>query len=241
VYPPDAPGEKTPLFEFDGVSLDADSDRILDSIDLRIGPGFTAVVGPSGSGKSSLLRLLNRLDAPTEGAVRFGGADLADLDPLELRRQVAMVFQRPLIFPGTVHANLAVAHPDLSEQAAADALGRVGLPTGILDQDASTLSGGEAQRLALARVLLNQPKVLLADEVTSALDGESGAVIEGLFRQLTSEGTTVVAVTHSPAQARALADQVIVLVEGSVRAAGTLTDLDGSTDPAVRTAIGADA
>ncbi len=200
--------------DLQGVSVTTVDRTILSELNLSFLPGITAIVGPSGSGKSTLLRLLNRLDVPTSGSILLDGTDLAELDPQSLRRRVAMVFQRPLVFPGTVIDNLTVAHPDLADTEAVAALNRVGLGEVRLDQDAESLSGGEAQRLALARVLLNDPEVLLADEVTSSLDREAAAAIDQLLLKLAAEGMTIVAVTHNAAQADAIATRIVTLVDG---------------------------
>lgn len=220
---------------------------MLESVDLAIEPGrFTSIVGPSGSGKSSLLRLLDRLDVPTEGTVRLDGVDLAELDPLALRRRVAMVFQAPVVFTGTVAENLTMVplaasvrgEGDQRDEPAAD-LARVGLPAALLDRDAAVLSGGEAQRLTLARALRTGPDVVLADEVTASLDGESAMVIEELLVGLVRQGATVVAVSHDPDQVLRLADRAVVLVGGRLRAAGPPAELLAHDDPAVRLALGA--
>ena len=200
--------------DLQGVSVTTVDRTILSELNLSFLPGITAIVGPSGSGKSTLLRLLNRLDVPTSGSILLDGTDLAELDPQSLRRRVAMVFQRPLVFPGTVIDNLTVAHPDLADTEAVAALNRVGLGEVRLDQDAESLSGGEAQRLALARVLLNDPEVLLADEVTSSLDREAAAAIDQLLLKLAADGMTIVAVTHNAAQADAIATRIVTLVDG---------------------------
>ena len=213
-------------------------DALLTDVDLVLGRGFTAIVGPSGAGKSTLLRLLDRLDAPTTGTVRLDGVDLATLDPLALRRRVAMVFQRPIVFPGTVLDNLTMVGPPLDAEGAQEALARVGLRADVLDHDAATLSGGEAQRLAIARALRTEPEVVLADEPTASLDGESTAMIEQLLAELAGAGVTVVAVTHDPGQAKRLADRIVVLDAGRVRAVGSLAELEASADPSVRAALG---
>ena len=111
------------------------------------------VQGPSGSGKSTLLRLLNRLEVATSGSITFRGDDLMSLDPIELRRRVGMVFQRPTPFPGTVRDNLLAADPALDDEGIAALVGRVGLPVDLVDRDAMVLSGGEAQRMCMARTL----------------------------------------------------------------------------------------
>ena len=205
------------LFAFEDVRLVVDGTTVLDGVDARIpAEGLTAIVGPSGSGKSTLLRLCNRLEVPTEGRVRFRGDDLADLDPLRLRRRVGMVFQRPTLFPGTVADNLAVAEPGIDEGAAAEALHRAGLDGSFLTRTADDLSGGEAQRACLARTLVNRPEVLLMDEPTSALDEESTRVLEHLGIDLADSGVPVLWVTHDPHQVDRIADRRLRMERGRV-------------------------
>ena len=208
-------------FEHVGVDPVADgrNDRpapILDDVCCAMpAGGITVISGPSGSGKSTLLRLCNRLEVPTRGVVRHRGQDIATLDPVELRRSVGMVFQRPTPFPGTCLDNLNVARA-MGGAAAAELLDRVGLAAELLDRDATTLSGGEAQRLCLARTLATGCDVLLADECTSSLDPESTAVLEQLARNLAGAGTTVLWVTHDRAQQARLADHRLVLDRGRI-------------------------
>lgn len=189
--------------------------EILHGIDLDVAEGrLTVLAGPSGSGKSTLLRLANRLEAPSSGVVRFRGEDVASLDPLALRRRVGMVFQRPTPFAGTVRDNLLVAAPDAGDPAFVAVLERVGLDPSFLGRLADDLSGGESQRMCLARTLLTGPEVVLMDEVTSALDPTARRGVEGLARSLVSGGLTVVWVTHDLVQASRIADAVVVLDEG---------------------------
>ncbi len=201
--------------------------------------GITVIVGPSGSGKSTLLRLLNRLDDPIAGEIRWRGRPLTDMAPDELRRQVGMVFQRPPLFAGSVLDNFAVALPGIDEARALHVLEHVGLPVELLHRAAADLSGGEAQRMCVARTLLTQPLEVLADEPTAALDGEARHTIEELARQLASEGTPLIWVSHDTAQLRRLADHVLAIVDGRVAAFGHLADLDASDDPVVRRLVGA--
>ena len=178
------------------------------------GSGVTAVFGPSGSGKSTMLRLCNRLEIPTTGRVLFRGADITDLDPLQLRRQVGMCFQRPTPFPGTVADNLRVADPRATEPQMQDVLARVALTGSWLDRDASALSGGEAQRMCLARTLIARPEVLLLDEPTSSEDAAAAKVIEHAVRELADEGMSALWVSHDFAQVQRIADWLLRIDDG---------------------------
>ena len=207
----------TPLFEFDGVRVDIDGRRVLDVGHLAIRDGvITVLAGASGSGKSTLLRLCNRLEVPTSGTVRFRGEDVATLDPLVHRRRVGMVFQRPAPFPGSVRDNLAVAHGGVDDASFRRALVLAGLDAAFLDRRADDLSGGEAQRMCLARTLVTRPEVLLLDEPTSALDPGASRPLEQRARSVADGGMPLVWVTHDLDQAKRLADDLVVLVAGRV-------------------------
>lgn len=190
------------------------------------------IVGASGSGKSSLLRLLNRLDEPTAGTVYLDGVDYRQLPPRELRRRVGMVTQRPFLFPGDVATNLrfgpAQRGETLPDEEVARLLDRVGL-AGFAAQDASVLSGGEQQRVSLARTLANRPEILLLDEPTSALDEQSKLGIEELIASLVREhGLTCVMVTHDREQARRMCQRAIVLEAGRLVQQGPVMEVLGA-------------
>lgn len=207
-------------FTFEHVSVVVGAVTILDDVDLELaGSGLTVVAGPSGAGKSTLLRLCNRLTVPTSGRVTFGGDDLAALDPLALRRRAGMVFQRPVTFPGTVAENLAVADPDGTHDPVA-AIARVGLAAELVDRRADDLSGGEAQRMCIARALVTDPDVLLLDEPTSALDVDARLTVEDLLVELVLGGLTALWVTHDLDQAERLVrrchGRVVVVIDGRV-------------------------
>jgi len=206
------------LFSFEHVVLDDEAGhRRLDGVDAEIPDGaVTVVVGASGSGKSTLLRLGNRLEAPTAGVVRFRGTDLATVDVRDHRRRVAMLFQRPAPFAGTVLDNLAVARPQVTEQEGSALLERVALPVDLLHRPADRLSGGEAQRMCLARALATRPEVLLADEATSSLDPDSTRRLEVLALALRDVGIPVVWVTQEPEQIDRIADHALRVDAGRV-------------------------
>jgi putative ABC transport system ATP-binding protein len=188
-----------------------------------------AVVGPSGAGKSSFLRLLNRLDEPTAGTVRLDGQDYRELEPRKLRRRVGMVMQSANLFPGTVAANVAFGPRQRAEDLSSDRmealLARVGL-AGYQGRDVSNLSGGEAQRVSLARTMANAPEVLLLDEPTSALDEDSARRIEDLVMDIIHERRmTCIMVTHNTAQAHRIADRTMILEQGRIVAVGPTAEV----------------
>ena len=223
------PAESTELLAFDGVSYAVDADReILHEVSLSVAPAaVTVLAGPSGAGKSTLLRLGNRLDIPSAGSVRFRGEDSAAIDPRELRRRVGMVFQRPVPFAGAVRENLKVGAPLAGDEELARTLERVGLEASVLDRVADDLSGGEAQRMCIARTLLTQPEVILMDEPTSALDHENRLGIEHLAKELAQEGIGILWVSHDLSQVRRIADHAVVLIDGrNASAAETAAFLD---------------
>ncbi|MDP7706860.1 phosphate ABC transporter ATP-binding protein [Mycobacterium sp. TY815] len=208
-------GREGALFAFEGVVVERDGVRALDGFDAVVPDGgVTAVFGPSGSGKSTMLRLCNRLEVPTGGRVLFRGTDIADLDPLRLRREVGMCFQRPTPFPGTVADNLRVAEPDASEAQMKEMLARVALTGSWLDRDATALSGGEAQRMCLARTLIARPHVLLLDEPTSSDDAVAARVIEQAVRDLAETGLSALWVSHDAEQVARIADRVLRIERG---------------------------
>jgi len=206
---------------------------ILNGISFEVQTGeLLGIVGPSGSGKSSLLRLLNRLDEPSTGTVYLDGVDYRHLPPRELRRRTGMVMQRPFLFPGDVATNLrfgpAQRGEAMPEDEIASLLERVGL-AGFAAQEVSVLSGGEQQRVSLARTLANRPEVLLLDEPTSALDEQSKLGIEELVGALVrDDGLTCVMVTHDRDQARRMCHRVIVVEAGRLVQVGLTMEVLGA-------------
>ncbi len=190
------------------------------------------IVGTSGSGKSSFLRLLNLLDEPTGGNVFLEGKDYRQFSPRELRRRVGMVTQRPFLFPGNVAYNLRFGPlqrgQTLSDSEVSDLLERVGLP-GFASREVTNLSGGEQQRVSLARALANNPEVLLLDEPTSALDEQAKLGIEELICNLVRRTSlTCVLVTHDRDQARRMCNRVAILEAGRLIRTGTPAEVLGA-------------
>jgi putative ABC transport system ATP-binding protein len=230
-------------FELRRVRVEGSPRPRLDGIDLDLpAEGITVVAGASGSGKSTLLRLLNRLDVADAGTITWRGTPLQETDVLMHRREVGMVFQHPTVAPGTVIENLRLAATDLDEESAADLCTLVDLDPTVLDRDASELSGGEKQRVCLARTIATGPAVILADEPTSSLDPAATDAIENLALRFVHPGSPMpvawVWVSHDPGQVRRLADRVVVLGEGRVLASGNAVELGRHDDPDVRRAVG---
>jgi putative ABC transport system ATP-binding protein len=202
-------------FTFDDVVVVRGGHTALKGITAEVSSqGITVVSGPSGAGKSTLLRLCNRLEVPASGRTDYLGRDIQSLDPLKLRRQVGMVFQRPTPFPGTVLDNLRTADPQATDSDLEAALAKAALDTSWLERDARGLSGGEAQRVCMARTLVTNPDVLLLDEPTSALDHAATEVLEGTVRDLTRQSITVLWVSHDPLQVNRIADHVLYIDDG---------------------------
>jgi putative ABC transport system ATP-binding protein len=192
--------------------------RRLEIPDCRI----SAVVGPSGGGKTTLLRLLNRLASPDSGSILFRGRPLPELDPVQLRRKVVMLAQMPVVFPGTLGENLTagcrLAEKPLPPRAQQEAmLRKVGVQKG-LEEEAGRLSGGEKQRLALARVMLMDPEVLLLDEPSASLDEETESQIFSLITDYARERCkTLVMVTHSEKEFSGYYDLLVRIRRGAVQ------------------------
>jgi putative ABC transport system ATP-binding protein len=218
------------ILKTEHLSRRVDGRILVDDINLGVREGeVLAVVGPSGSGKSSFLRLLNRLDEPTSGTVFLNEVDYRQIPPRELRRKVGMVTQRAFLFPGTVYDNVGFGPQQrgelLSSDKSEELLTRVGL-TGYAKRDVANLSGGEAQRVSLARALANSPAVLLLDEPTSALDEAAKFEVESLIREIINRSQlTCVIVTHDTAQAARMATRVMMLERGRSTRIGTVEEV----------------
>lgn len=221
VRPQAGPSHHRGRLVVEDLSLERGNRKLLDEVCATFEPGVvTAIVGPSGAGKTRLLRCLNRLDEPTGGRVLLDGVDHRSIDPRQLRRRVGMIFQLPAVFAGDVRANLSYGLNDPDEDELVVALAAAALPAHLLGQEASTLSVGQAQRMCIARALLRRPECLLLDEPTASLDRDATTAVERLVASLAGQDLAVVMVTHDLAQAARTADRALLLVAGRVAAVG---------------------
>lgn len=214
------------LVRLDGIHKWFGNLHVLKGIDLSIVPREVVVnIGPSGSGKSTLLRTINVLEEPTEGRVFFDGVELTDIrtDLNEARTHMGMVFQQFNLFPHlTATENITLAllkvlkmPKDEAVARAHEQLGHVGL-SDKADSYPSQLSGGQQQRVAIARSLAMKPKMMLFDEVTSALDPELVGEVLGVMQDLAAEGMTMVVVTHEMGFAREVGTRLLFMDEGVI-------------------------
>lgn len=208
--------------------------EVLKGISLSIRPGeVIGIVGPSGSGKSSLTKLIQRLYAPHEGQLLIDGLDIAQVDPAWLRRHIGVVLQENLLFNRSLHENIALADPSMPRKVVMNFARLAGahefiakLPQGydtIIEERGTNLSGGQRQRIAIARALATNPRILIFDEATSALDYESERIIQNNMREIV-RGRTVIIIAHRLATVRHC-NRIIGMVDGKIVEAGTHDEL----------------
>jgi ABC-type multidrug transport system fused ATPase/permease subunit len=220
----------------EGVTFAYGSDEapVLHDIDLDVPAGRTvALIGPTGSGKTTLTQLVPRFVDPTEGRVLLDGADVRDVRLDELRRAVGMVSQDPFLFSTTVRENIAYGRPDATEEEIRRAAGMAradgfieALPDGydtVVGERGLTLSGGQRQRLAIARALITDPRVLILDEATASVDASTEREIQAALREVMAGRTTLV-IAHRLSTLQ-LADELVVLEAGRIVARGTHAEL----------------
>jgi len=230
----------TASFELRGVGQERAGRTVLQDVDVTIPRHLiTVLVGPSGGGKTSLLRLLNRLDDPVRGDIILDGSPIVDYAVNELRRRVALVFQTPVMFPGNVSDNLAVAaelagvQDSQFDQQATQVMLLAELEPSLLERPGGELSVGQKQRVNLARALMTSPEVLLLDEPTSALDPETSRALMKTIASLSEvRRLTIVVATHRVSEARGYAHHALVLRDGRVVESGdSQRVLGGLPDP----------
>jgi ABC-type proline/glycine betaine transport system ATPase subunit len=211
-----------PRFQVQNLSLARNGRPVLRDVNMAVAAEeIVCLLGPSGSGKSSLLRCLNRLTEPPPHTIFLNGQDITALDVLALRRRLGMVFQKPALFPGSVAENIAYG-PQLDDRILtpdeiAELLALADMPSDYARRSIGELSGGEAQRVSIARALANHPDSLLLDEPTSALDPASRRHVRETIGKLRRElGLTVIWVTHYMEEVLEVADRVYLLLDGRI-------------------------
>ncbi|HEY1943027.1 MAG TPA: amino acid ABC transporter ATP-binding protein [Roseiarcus sp.] len=227
--------DSEPLLRLDGVCKHFGSFEALSGVNLTVKAGeVAAIIGPSGSGKSTLLRCINMLEPPTSGRVALGGVVVeAGQEPsrqvlMQLRRSVGMVFQSFNLFPHlTVLRNVSLAQERVmgrsrkqADDVSMQLLSRVGLADKA-SQYPNRCSGGQQQRIAIARALALEPQLMLFDEPTSALDPELGLEVLAVMRELAENGMTMIVVTHEMHFAESVSDRVIIMADGRIIEEGT--------------------
>jgi putative ABC transport system ATP-binding protein len=209
------------LFKVENVIFKVGETKILNQISVVINSNdITGIIGPSGAGKSTFLRLLNKLISPSEGKILFESKDTKGIPSQKIRKEIGLVQQRPFLFNGTVKENLLygpkIWNINYSDDELIQLLQKVALGEEFLDKQVEGLSGGEQQRVSLARSLANKPRVLLLDEPTSSLDINSEEIIETTLKQLNQEGIKIIIVTHSLEQTERLTESLLFLREGKL-------------------------
>lgn len=209
------------LLSIRGLSYEVKGQKILEDISYDINEGdFISIGGPSGSGKSSLLKIIATIISKTDGEILYKEIPLEQYEPTQYRKEVSYCFQAPVLFGKTVKDNLSfpyeIRQMEFDKEKAVTLLSTLGLSESDLEKEVKFLSGGEKQRVALIRNMLFEPKVLLLDEVTSALDEANRTIIWNWLRTLKKNGTyTILMVTHNDEEA-SLADKNIQIVDGKI-------------------------
>jgi osmoprotectant transport system ATP-binding protein len=236
-----------PLLELNGIAKRHGGVAALDGVSLSVAAGtFVALVGPSGSGKTTLLKMVNRLVEPDEGEVRLSGEDVRALPPADLRRRIGYVFQGIGLFPHMdVAENVGIVQrltgvsPAERKARTAELLDLVALPRDFASRLPAALSGGQAQRVGVARALAARPSLMLMDEPFGALDPVTRDELGRAYRALHDRlGLTTLMVTHDMTEALLLADRIVVLIGGRIRADAAPAELLRSAlEPEVRALV----
>lgn len=210
------------LLELSNVSYAVKDKTIINDISLSIESGdYVSIVGPSGSGKSTLLKLCSDLIGPTSGCITYEGQDIRTITPEVYRQSVGYCFQRPYLFAKTVRRNILFPYDIRNMKPDMDRIEHLfnllQMPMDYFNRRNDELSGGEMQRICLIRSLIFEPKILLLDEVTSALDAKNTIVVEGLIEELHKRGVTIVSITHNEDQSLRHANRRITIVDGAIQ------------------------
>ena len=209
------------LLELSNISYAVKDKTIIRNVSLAVNEGdYLTIVGPSGSGKSTLLKLCSDLISPTFGSITYNGRNLTAIEPESYRKEVGYCFQRPYLFAKTVRRNILFPYdirgmkPDMERIKLLFDL--LHMPMEYFERHNDELSGGEMQRICLIRSLIFEPKVLLLDEVTSALDSVNAAIVEQVIDELYKNGITIVSITHNEEQSLRSANRRITIIDGSI-------------------------
>ncbi|WP_281512215.1 ABC transporter ATP-binding protein [Mammaliicoccus vitulinus] len=230
--------------QFKNVEYEINNSKILKEINGAFIQGkLTSIIGPSGAGKSTLLTLINLLKSATKGEIVISGKTIDSYDPMELRRKVQLVSQEATMIKGTVKDNLELPlilqNKNMTDEETEYYLKNVNLSTSFLNKNSKELSGGEKQKLSLARALVNKPSIILLDEVTSALDRNSKQAIELLLQKIKREhNVTMIWITHDINQALRMSDYVWVMKNGEVVETNTVEEIENSKNTDVKSVIG---
>lgn len=210
------------LLEFENLSYVKEGKNIIEKISLIVEKGdFISIVGSSGSGKSTFLKLCCHLISPTGGEILYKGKAMMQYNPMDLRKSISYCFQIPHLFGDIVEDNLLFPYSirglTMDIERVNELLLKFNLDKKILKEEIKNLSGGEKQRVALIRTLLFSPEIILLDEVTSALDVENTQIVESVINSLNKEGATVLWITHSPEQSRRYANKLLTIDSGEIK------------------------
>ena len=194
---------------------------VLKNISLKVEKGdYVSVIGSSGSGKSTFLKLCCHLISPTKGNILINGNDVMKNNPIELRKKISYCFQTPILFGDTVMENInypySIRNKTMDMERVNMLFSRFNMEPEYIDREIKNLSGGEKQRIALIRTLLFRPEVLLLDEVTSALDVDNTLIVENAVNDLNNEGVTILWVTHNLEQSRKYANKLLTIDDGEI-------------------------
>lgn len=209
------------ILRLENVGFRVKDQQILEDINLTINKGdILTITGPSGGGKSTLLKLIGLLNNPTSGKIYYKNQDIQSYEPTEYRKQVSYFFQNAVLFDETVRQNLKfpsdIRGEEFDEERAKQGLETVQLPASYLDKPVKDLSGGEKQRVALIRNLMYSPEILLMDEVTSSLDKENREIILSFIHTLNKEEqTTILWITHNQEEIDT-SNEMVTLVDGKM-------------------------
>lgn len=231
--------------ELKNIGYEIEGSKILNKVNGKIYQGkITTIIGPSGAGKSTLLSFINALNSPTEGDIFIDGHLINEYEAIKLRRKVQLVSQEATMINGTVKDNLelplTLQNRTMTDKEAEGFLKDVDLPISFLNKDSKELSGGEKQKLSLARSLVTKPSVMLLDEVTSALDRSSVEAIESLLTLINKKhDVTMIWITHDVNQAIRMSDYIWVMMNGEVVEIGTSEEIRHTTNKKVKKFIGA--